>query len=45
MSSQEPKGERDEPREGLSSRATTGLIVLAILIIVAGVCVFTAFAG
>lgn len=44
MSTLEPGNEGDEPRAGLSTGAIVALIVLAVVIILGGVCVFLVFA-
>jgi hypothetical protein len=45
MPSTEPNGKREEPREGLSPGAIIGLIVVSLIIILGGLCVFLAYGG
>ena len=44
MSAPEPN-RSDGPRKGLSTNAIIGLIALAFLLLVTGLCLFFAFAG
>ena len=43
MSTSEPNEPRDGPREGLSPSAIVGLIILALLLVLGGVCVVLVF--